>query len=250
MFLQELPCCGHDFRKQKQRLIAENLPLTESETVKFWHVYQQYSDELKAINDEKFAMIHAYAQSWPSMSNDDAFIFIWRWLEVDEKVVQLRSKYVPLVKDTLPGKKAAAFFQLDERISMMIDLEFASQMPLLHGRLKKNKPPRPCTRFRYAKSPYGGGFQTMNRLIYYFADDVLPQILKQRFDISEARRIGGGDLFYGVPVGRTDLRGGVASDAASDIILDGSELSKMTGWRAWLPNTAFARFSKLLQSYR
>ena len=27
------------------------------------------SDELKAINDEKFAMIHAYAQNWPSMSN-------------------------------------------------------------------------------------------------------------------------------------------------------------------------------------
>jgi hypothetical protein len=79
---------------------------------------------------------------------------------------------------------------------------------------------------------------------------LLPQILKQRLDISEARRIGGGDLFYGVPVGRTDLRGGVASDAASYIILDGSELSKMTGWRAWLPNTAFARFSKLLQSYR
>jgi hypothetical protein len=75
----------------------------------------------------------------------------WRWLEVDEKVVQLRTKYVPLVKDTLPGKKAAAFFQLDERISMMIDLEFASQTPLLHGRLKKNKPPRPCTRLSVRK---------------------------------------------------------------------------------------------------
>jgi hypothetical protein len=33
------------------------------------------------------------------------------------------------VKDTLPTKKAATFFQLDERISMMIDLEFASQLP-------------------------------------------------------------------------------------------------------------------------
>ena len=133
MSLQELQLLRHDLRKQKQKLIAENLPLTESEAVKFWHVYQQYSDELKAINDEKFAMIHAYAQNWPSMSNDDALIFIRRWLEVDEKVIQLRSKYVPLIKDTLPGKKAATFFQLDERISMMINLEFASQMPLLHA---------------------------------------------------------------------------------------------------------------------
>jgi len=56
-----------------------------------------------------------------------------RWLEIDEKVVQLRSQYLPIVSDALPGKKAATFFQLDERIGMMIDLEFASQLPLLHG---------------------------------------------------------------------------------------------------------------------
>jgi hypothetical protein len=33
-----------------------------------------------------------------------------RWLELDESEVQLRSKYLPLVKEALPGKKAATFF--------------------------------------------------------------------------------------------------------------------------------------------
>jgi len=78
-------------------------------------------------------MLHNYAQTWRSLSNDDALIFMRRWLELDEKLVQLRSKYLLQVKDALPGRKAAAFFQLDERITMMIDLEFASQLPLLHG---------------------------------------------------------------------------------------------------------------------
>lgn len=128
---QDLQFLRQDIRKQK--LIAENLPMTESEAVKFWAVYQKYSDELKEISDEKFAMLHAYSQNWRSMSNDDALILMRRWLEVDAKVVQLRSKYLPLVRDVLPGKKAATFFQLDERICMMIDLEFASQLPLLHG---------------------------------------------------------------------------------------------------------------------
>jgi hypothetical protein len=123
----------HDLRRQKQKLIAENMPMTESEAIKFWAVYQKYSDELKEVNDEQFAMLHTYAQNWRSMSNDDAMIFMRRWLELDEKAVQLRSKYLPLVRDALPGKKAATFFQLDERISMMVNLEFASQLPLLHG---------------------------------------------------------------------------------------------------------------------
>ena len=130
---QELQLMRQDLRKQKQKLIAENLPMTESEAVKFWAVYQKYSKELQEINDEKFEMIHSYAQNWRSMSNDDALIFMRRWLEIDEKVTQLRSKYLLLLRDVLPGRKTAAFFQLDQRISMMINLEIASQLPLLHG---------------------------------------------------------------------------------------------------------------------
>jgi len=133
MSQQELQMMRHDLRKQKQKLIAENLPMTESEAVKFWAVYQNYSDELKEINDEKFTMLHSYARQWHTMSNDDSLIFMRRWLELDERAVQLRSKYLLPVKDALPGRKAATFFQLDERINMMIDLEFASQLPLLHG---------------------------------------------------------------------------------------------------------------------
>jgi hypothetical protein len=133
MTAEDLQLLRHDIRKQRQKLIAENLPMTESEAVKFWAVYQAYSSELKEINDEKFAMIHSCAQNWRSMSNDDAMIFMRRWLEVDEKVSQLRSKYLPLVRGVLPGKKAATFFQLDQRISMMVDVEFANQLPLLHG---------------------------------------------------------------------------------------------------------------------
>jgi hypothetical protein len=120
-------------RRQKQKLIAENLTMTESEVIKFWAAYQKYSNELNDIDGDRFKMIHTYAQNWRSMSNDDALIFIWRWLEVDEQVNQLRSKYLPAVRDALPREKAATFFQLDERISMMINLEFANQLSLLHG---------------------------------------------------------------------------------------------------------------------
>ncbi len=140
MSQQELQMMRHDLRKQKQKLIGENLPMTESEAIKFWAVYDKYSNDLSQINGERLTMIRTYSQNWRSMSNDDALIFVRRWLELDEQTVQLRSKYLPLVKDALPGKKAATFFQLDERISMMINLEFASQLPLLHGAPTPNQP--------------------------------------------------------------------------------------------------------------
>ena len=64
------------------------------------------------------------------MTNEQALIYIRRWLEVDEQVQQLRRKYVPEVSQVLSGKKAATFFQLDRRVSMMIDIQLASQLPL------------------------------------------------------------------------------------------------------------------------
>ena len=64
------------------------------------------------------------------MTNEQALIYIRRWLEVDEQVQQLRLKYVPEVSQVLAGKKAATFFQLDRRISMMIDIQLSSQLPL------------------------------------------------------------------------------------------------------------------------
>jgi hypothetical protein len=119
-----------DLRTQKQKLIAQNLPMTESEAVKFWAVYKSYAKDLKQINDEKFRLIKQYGDSWGTMTNDEALIYIRRWLEVDEQVHQLRSNYVMNVSQALPGKKAATFFQLDRRIGMMIDIQLASQMPL------------------------------------------------------------------------------------------------------------------------
>ena len=119
-----------DLRTRKQKLIAQNLPMTESEADKFWAVYGRYTEDLKQINDEKFRLVKQYGDSWGTMTNHEALAYIRRWLEVDEQVHQLRSKYVVDVSHALPGKKVATFFQLDRRISMIMDVQLSSQMPL------------------------------------------------------------------------------------------------------------------------
>jgi hypothetical protein len=37
------------------------------------------------------------------------------------------------MRNVLPGKKVATFFQLDRRISMMIDVQITSQLPLMQS---------------------------------------------------------------------------------------------------------------------
>lgn len=83
-----------DLRSQKQKLISQNLPMTESEAIKFWAVYNRYSEDLRQFNDEKLRLVKQYNDSWDNMTNEDALIYTRRWLEVDTQAHQLRSKYV------------------------------------------------------------------------------------------------------------------------------------------------------------
>ena len=75
---QDLQLLRQDLRAQKQKLIAENLPMTESEAIKLWAIYQRYSDELRQINDEKFRLVKDYGEQWGTMTNDQALVYIRR----------------------------------------------------------------------------------------------------------------------------------------------------------------------------
>ena len=128
---QDLNLLRKDLRSKRKQLIAANLKLTDSEASKFWPVYDQYVTDLIAINDKKFGLIQDYADNWGRMTNEQSLLFSRQWLDMDIQIAQLRQKYVPIVSKVLDGKKTATFFQLDRRIAMMMELQVASQMPLV-----------------------------------------------------------------------------------------------------------------------
>jgi len=130
---KDLDLLRKDIRSQKKQLTAANLNLTDAEATKFWPIYDQYTADLAKINDKKFALIQDYADHWGTMTDEQSLSFLGQWLEMDTAIMQLGQKYVPMVKQVLNGRKTATFFQLERRISMMIDLQLSSQMPLVQA---------------------------------------------------------------------------------------------------------------------
>jgi hypothetical protein len=130
---QDVKLLREDIRAKKKKLIAANLNLTPDQATKFWPLYDQYTAELVSINNEKYAVIKEYAASWGTMTDDQATSLTNRALAVDEKVSQLRIKYVPLFNKVVPGKTTATFFQLDRRIQAMIDMQLSAQLPLVQA---------------------------------------------------------------------------------------------------------------------
>jgi hypothetical protein len=131
---EDIALLRKDLRAMKMQVVGQNMSLSEEEGQKFWPIYNHYVKDLQQVNDRKYALLKQYAEMWATMSDQDAMIYVRNWLEADGQAQALRLKYVPVVSQVLPGRKAATFFQIDRRLNMMIDLQLFSQIPLAHAK--------------------------------------------------------------------------------------------------------------------
>jgi len=128
---QDLEALRAELRATRKQLMAQNLTLTSEEATRFWPVYDRYQADLTKIKDDQYQLIAEYANTFGRYDDAGAKDFITRWLDLDVRTTALRARYVPIVNEVLPGVKATSFFQIDRRISMMIDQRIAAMLPVL-----------------------------------------------------------------------------------------------------------------------
>src|SRR5260370_28124418 len=97
----------------------------------FSPVYEQYTVDLIKIHDTKAALIKEYIQTYNTMTGDQAESYLRKRAAVEESIMQLRVKYVPIFRKVLSGRETALFFQIDCRLCLMIDLQLA-QLTLMN----------------------------------------------------------------------------------------------------------------------
>ncbi len=120
-----------DIRSERKKVVAANMPLSEVEATKFWPVYDRYIGETIKVNDLRFAVLKDYAETYDTATEEQADSFIKRWVALDGDNAQLRLKYIPEFEKVISHKKTAMFFQIDRRVSIMIELQLAARVPLI-----------------------------------------------------------------------------------------------------------------------
>ena len=120
-----------DLRDQRKQIVAANMPLTGDEAAKFWPLYDAYTQETIKVNDHRFALMKEYAANYSTMTEEQAGSYIRRWIDVDAEATKLRLAWIPRFEAQIGNKKAAIFFQIDRRTGLMIELQFASLLPLV-----------------------------------------------------------------------------------------------------------------------
>jgi hypothetical protein len=54
-----------------------------------------------------------------------------RMFNIDDQTQSLRKKYFPKFEKALGAKRAAKFYQVDNRVTMMMNVQLATEVPLI-----------------------------------------------------------------------------------------------------------------------
>ncbi len=128
---QDVEMLRADLRKQRKEIMAQNMTLTADEATKFWPIFDQYRKEAIKPNDLRWQVIKEYADNYNTMTDAQAQDYMKRANAVDEQLLALRMRYVPVFEKVISAKKTALWYQIDRRIDLLINLQLSAVIPMV-----------------------------------------------------------------------------------------------------------------------
>jgi len=120
-----------DVQAKREAIIREGMQLDEKQGAAFWPIYKDYAAEQKKLGDQKLAIIQEYAKNFLTMTDADAQKLADQVMALDDQRLALRRKYFDLMKKVLPTVLVVRFFQLDQQIQLLLDLQVSAHLPII-----------------------------------------------------------------------------------------------------------------------
>jgi len=120
-----------DIREVAKEIVAENLELTTEQAKIFWPLYDEYMAEFALLGDQEVKLTEEYMLNFYLMEEKTASNLLEDVLDLERDKQSLKSEYIRKMKKVLPAKVVGKFYQIDRRLSLLIDAEKVSRVPLL-----------------------------------------------------------------------------------------------------------------------
>ena len=112
-------------------VMAKGLTLTAEQAAKFWPMFEAFQNEQKAIIDEQLQSLMKYDKTYKNLTDADALAYANSLLQRDQKIHNLRVKYLAKFQEVVPARIAARAIQLDRRLGLVGQVKISSQVPLI-----------------------------------------------------------------------------------------------------------------------
>ena len=120
-----------DLQATAADVMAKGLTLNAEQAAKFWRMFDAFQKEQKAIIDEQLESLVEYRDTYKTISDANALAYANLLLERDQKIHDLRVKYLAKFQTVVPTRVAARAIRLDRRLGLVGQVKVSSQVPLI-----------------------------------------------------------------------------------------------------------------------
>jgi hypothetical protein len=120
-----------DLMAKRADIMAKGLTLTADEAAKFWPLFGTFQKEQDLIVNEQIKATEQYAKRYQELSDKDALSYVGALLSCDEKMHDLRIKWLAKFQTVMPSGMAARAIQLDRRLSQVAQVQISQKVPLV-----------------------------------------------------------------------------------------------------------------------
>ena len=114
-----------------KEIVKENLKLTEDEANKFWPLFDQYLAARSPIFEKRVSITEEFMMNYYAMDDATAKDLIDKAIQSQQDLMDVRKEYLDKMFEVLPAPLVGKFFQIDNRISAVVDLVRMSATPLV-----------------------------------------------------------------------------------------------------------------------
>ena len=120
-----------DVQAQKTDVIGHTMQFNDADAKAFWPLYREYANKQQILGDERVSVIKDYGAQYDTLTDSQADGLMARLLKFDKARTDLRAEYYPKFKKAIGAKQAAKFFQVDNRLTLLVDLQLANAIPII-----------------------------------------------------------------------------------------------------------------------
>ena len=118
-------------KAEKKVLVDDAMELSDAESNVFWPLYDEYNDKTYTLKSRVYDLILDYANNYLSMDDEKA-VELWNEkMKIDGELLSLQKQYFKKFLKVLPGETAVRYFQVENKISMIINAELADLIPMI-----------------------------------------------------------------------------------------------------------------------
>ncbi len=120
-----------DVKVKRVAIITEIMQFDDTEAASFWPIFRAYDLELSKIGDGRISLIENYIDNYENMTDQKADQLMTQVFALEAQRAELKKKYFDKMKKTLSPVTAARFFQIENQIQHIIDLQISASLPTM-----------------------------------------------------------------------------------------------------------------------